>query len=763
MNEAGRGEPSAALPVDASVTGSPRGAIEDTGSGGAAPGRARLPVSLRLLLAAAFLVPLLGLGAGAWYEHARLMAQARDDIIRLSAVAKEHALKVVETNALVLDRIEDRLRGLGWDAIRAQGAAIRDDLRALDEQIAQITSLHAVAPDGKVEVLSLVWPTPPLNLSGRAYFQRLRDGETGLVFGEPVVARLSGIVTFTMARRRRTPDGGFDGAVVGSVMPGYFQAQWHEMEPEGRTRFALMRDDGQVLAQHPRGDSDLIGPPDPDSVSPAVRGARYLPVIEHLGEHGEWLTAFRRVGEFPLLVSVAISLDRVRAEWLANVAVMAAVALSTALALAGVTALAIRRWRSERATLARLERTASDLRAEIARREAAEEGLQQAQRLESLGRLTGGIAHDFNNLLTAILGTVRLLERHLGPAADEKARRLLGVARDAVGRGARLNTSLLAFARRQALKPEPLDANDLVGGLVPLIQRALGEMATLTVALEPFLPACRADPVQIESALLNLAINARDALPRGGRVTLSTRRARVGPAEAEGIAGAAPGEFVAIALTDDGTGMTPEVRRRAFEPFFTTKPAGQGTGLGLSQVYGSVRQLGGHVTIASEPGMGTTVTLFLPVAPASEAPPAPRAAPAAAAEPRPCGATILVAEDDDRVREVTVEMLREAGFRVLSASDGAAALQTIEREAGIDLLFSDIVMPGGLDGIALARAARRIRPGLPVLLATGFAGLATDGEETAHGFEIVAKPYDQAAVIRRIAELVRREVAEVSG
>jgi signal transduction histidine kinase/CheY-like chemotaxis protein len=722
---------------------------------------------MRSLLAAAVLVPLLFLAGAAWYDWRRLNEEALADISRLSAIVKEHALKVVETNALILDRLEDRIRGLSWPEIDAQAEAIQRDMAALDENIAQITALHLVRPDGRIALLSTVWPTPPISVRDRSYFRALVEGPSqGLVFGEPVVARLSGIVAFTMARARTNPGGAFDGALVGSILPGYFQAHWHELGTARQVTISLMRSDGQVLALHPRGDSDLMPPPDPDAVPRGVREASYLPFIERVGERGEWLCAFRQVGQHPLVISVCLSLDAIRAEWLMNTATTAAFCLCAALALIAVTLLAIRRWRSEQVMLARLAATAEELRAEIGRREDAEAGLMQAQRLEALGRLTGGIAHDFNNLLTAILGTVQLLERHLGAAADDRTHRLLGVARDAVNRGARLNASLLAFARRQKLRTTALDANELVQGFTPLIKGALGEAIRLEVALADDLPPCHADPAQLEAALLNLAINARDAMPDGtGRCTLSTRLAELGPAELAGNPEAKPGAYVAVALTDTGTGMAPEVRDRAFEPFFTTKSIGRGTGLGLSQVFGFIRQLGGHVALESTPGRGTTVTLYLPAetaaaqADAAEAAPRPAPPRQVRAVP-PSGITVLVAEDDERVREVTAETLRSAGMRVLAAADGRQALELLRQGEAVDVLFSDIVMPGGLNGIDLARAARRLCPGLPVLLATGYAGTVPGGDD--HGFEVLPKPYDQDLVARRLTELAARRVRSVA-
>ena len=714
-----------------------------------------LPLSLRCLLLAAVLVPLLFLAGAAWYDWHRLHEEARAELSRLSAIAKEHALKVVETNALVLDRLEDRVRGLTWAEIEADGASIHTDMRALDESIAQITALHLVRPDGRVALLSTVWPTPPISVADRDYFRAVaQEPGTTIRFGAPVAGRSSNVVIFNMARSRVAGSGALDGVLVGSILPRYFQAHWQELGAARPVTIALLRTDGQVLAMHPRGESDLMPPPpDPAALPRGMREAGHLPVIERLGERGERLGAFRRVGDHPLVIAADLPLDAVRSEWLANTAITAALCLGAALALAAVTLLAIRRWRSEQAMLARLAAKAEELRGEIARREAAEAGLMQAQRLEALGRLTGGIAHDFNNLLTAILGTVQLLERHLGAAADDRTRRLLGVARDAVERGARLNASLLAFARRQALRPTALDPNMLVQGFMPLLKGALGEAVTLHLALQPDLPPCHADPAQLEAALLNLAINARDAMPNGsGTCTLSTRLARLGAADLVGNPEARPGDYVAIALADSGAGMPPEVRDRAFEPFFTTKPIGRGTGLGLSQAFGFVRQLGGHISIESEPGLGTTVTLFLPAArlPAEEPTTAAPAGQGAGVVPA-AGSTVLLAEDDARVREVTAETLRGAGLRILAAADGPEALALLRRGERVDVLFSDIVMPGGLSGIELARAARRLRPDLPVLLATGHAGTAAGGED--HGFEVIRKPYDQDALARRLIEL----------
>ncbi len=450
----------------------------------------------------------------------------------------------------------------------------------------------------------------------------------------------------------------------------------------------------------------------------------------------------QRLGELP--VSLVVTIPTAPHE---RDAVVAAGKIATGCFFAGLViallSILIRdRMQADTETLRRLEAKAAELAAEIARREAAEEGLRNAQRMEAVGRLTGGVAHDFNNLLTAILGTARALERHLGPKADTRTRRLLAASIAAVDRGARLNASLLAFARRQPLTLATIDTNALVEDFLPLLRRALGEAISVELSLDDSLPPCRADSAQVESALLNLAINARDAMPRGGVIRIVTRRAWLQEQALAGNPDAAPGPYVAVEVRDNGLGMSPEVRERAFEPFFTTKPEGQGTGLGLSQIFGFMRQIGGHVAIQSLPGRGTTVTLYLPLgdgmeggAVRFEAPPTTRPLHLPAR-----GASVLVVEDEAAVRAVVVELLTDAGFEVRAAEDGPSALGMLKEGVAADILFTDVVMPGGMSGVDLAREARRLRPRIVVLLASGYAGDVLAQHGGTGEFDLISKP-----------------------
>lgn len=392
------------------------------------------------------------------------------------------------------------------------------------------------------------------------------------------------------------------------------------------------------------------------------------------------------------------------------------------------------------------------VRDEVEQRIRAEEALRQAQKMEALGQLSGGIAHDYNNLLHVIRNATELLQRILVGAGPE-ALRLLDMVRRNAERAASLTQRLLAFSRRQPLDVKPVDPNRLVAGMADLLRHALGE----TIALESVLAAgiwpAMTDANQLESAILNLALNARDAMPEGGKLTVETLNTFLDEAYAASHQEVTAGQYVMIAVSDNGEGMSQEVIARAFDPFFTTKEIGKGTGLGLSQVYGFVKQSGGHVTIYSEPGEGTTVKMYLPrAAGALDTRPLPQrpALPSAARH------TILLVEDEDDVRTFTAQVLRELNYHVLEACDGETALQILEGEAAVDLLFTDVGLPGGMNGRQLAEEVCRRRPGVKVLYTTGYArnAIVHQGRLDA-GVELLAKPFTQAELaskIRRVLE-----------
>ena len=380
--------------------------------------------------------------------------------------------------------------------------------------------------------------------------------------------------------------------------------------------------------------------------------------------------------------------------------------------------------------------------------EQARAALAQAQKMEAVGQLTGGVAHDFNNLLTVITNSLDLLETRLRP--DPQTRRIIDSAQRAAERGARLTEQLLAFSRRQPLRPEINNINALIEGFEAVLRRACPEPIELEMALDPRPLAANIDGAQFETALLNLIVNARDAMPKGGSVRISTGRKKLGTAEAKAMSELPPGDYVTVGVADTGEGMAPEVVSRVFEPFFTTKEVGKGSGLGLSQVYGFVTQSGGHVAIDSKPGAGTTVTLYLPAAPAVAA---GRSVSDPHATTTPPVGRILIVEDDPEVLDVTVEMLRTLGWEVLTAPDAPSGLSVLRRDADIDVLFSDIVMPRGMNGVELAREARRLRPELRVLLASGYPASALpagNGAGEEDEFPFLSKPYRASELAQKL-------------
>ena len=396
------------------------------------------------------------------------------------------------------------------------------------------------------------------------------------------------------------------------------------------------------------------------------------------------------------------------------------------------------------------------LESQIARREQVEEALRQAQKMEAIGQLTGGVAHDFNNILQVILGNLGSLQLHIerGRTADVDA--LLRPVKTAIAGGERaavLVSQLLAFSRRQPLQPRQIEVNRLIGGMSDLLHRALGETVEVETVLGARVWSVLADPNQLESALLNLAVNARDAMPDGGKLTIETGNAFIDEVYAATEEGVEPGQYVAIAVSDSGEGMSKDVIAKAFDPFFTTKGIGQGTGLGLSQVYGFIKQSGGHAKIYSEPGQGTTIKLYLP-----------RIAAASQSEAEPADDTrlvrgdrevILVVEDEEEVRRLVVDTLSELGYEVMEAGTGPDALRLIDARSDIRLIFTDVGLPGGMTGRQLADRALERRPGLRVLFTTGYARNAIVHQGRLDpGVDLLVKPFTNAALAARIREVL---------
>ncbi len=389
---------------------------------------------------------------------------------------------------------------------------------------------------------------------------------------------------------------------------------------------------------------------------------------------------------------------------------------------------------------------------DVTERRALEEQLRQSQKMEAVGQLTGGIAHDFNNLLTGITGSLDLIGKRMAEGQLGTVRRYIDAAQTSARRAAALTQRLLAFSRRQTLDPKPTDVNRLVSGMEDLIRRTVGPGIEVEVVGAGGLWLTQVDPSQLENALLNLAINARDAMPDGGRITIETANKWFdyrGAKERD----LPIGQYISLCVTDTGTGMTPEVTARAFDPFFTTKPLGQGTGLGLSMTHGFVRQSGGQVRIYSEIGKGTTMCLYLPRF-AGELDPADALEPDVAPEAAQ-GETILVVDDEEIIRMMVVDVLEEAGYHIVEAADGAAALKILHSNARIDLVITDVGLPGGVNGRQVADAARLVRPNLKILFVTGYAENAIVGNGTLDiGMKIITKPFEMTTFAARVREII---------
>jgi len=707
--------------------------------------------TLHLVLIGAIMAPLLVLLGGGYLAYQETFERAAAELAQADAVAEENIVKVLDTHELVGARIGDLLAGMSDTEIRAREKELHERIREQIAHLPQVETAWVVDRSGHLLVGARNYPAGGLDLSERDYFRALRDAEAG-IYISGLQSRFDNRPFFTVARRRLGPLGEFAGVVVVAVSPEFFRSFYAKLLPDTENYAAgLFRVDGATLARYP----EIVwrdAQPAPPGV--LMRAAAQRPQSGVLMEASAFdgvvkMIAYRRVERYPIYVTIGRTRSSIERQWAGLMLSHLYFGLPATTALVLLCLLALRRTRREAAAL-------DQAREAMARREAAEEQLRQAQKMEVIGQLTSGIAHDFNNLLTIVSGNVDLLQRRIGDSDPELAR-LAGAAMRGVDRAASLTHQLLAFSRRQPLDPKPLDVNRLISGMSELLRRTLGEHIDAETVLAAGLWPTFADENQLEHSLLNLALNARDAMGAGGKLSIETANAFLDDTYAAAARDAVrPGPYVTISVTDTGSGMTPEVRERVFEPFFTTKEAGQGTGLGLSQVYGFIKQSGGHCTVYSEPGMGATVRLYLPRhfgAPAgAEADPGP------VVVAGPADGTILVVEDDADVRAYATEILAELGYRVLTAPDGREALALLHQHPEVMLLFTDVVLPGELDGRQLAEEARRRHPGLKILYTTGYARNAIVHQRRLDpGVELIVKPFAGAALAAKVRQVLEAD------
>ncbi|WP_247893069.1 hybrid sensor histidine kinase/response regulator [Azospirillum baldaniorum] len=708
--------------------------------------------------------------------HDETVAEATLGLRTLNASLAEQTLRAIEGIELTVNGVVEQIPAANRrsaDAFkRLEGDhETHEFLKARASSLPQLEALSLIAADGTLVNFTRQFPAPPHDLSKRDYFLALKHTDPGHVYvSRPVKSVATQEWTLYFARRVNDPDGGLAGLVVGAIRLSYFERFYRSLHVTPGSGISLWWRDGMLLARYPalpdKVGTIAISPGVAELVASHEAGIYETPQSV---DGQDRILSFLSLRNYPLVVGVSRTRGEILARWNDQALVIAAAGLLSAVALV------LMLWAMARQFLAyeTANRALQERQQAVEARNVAEEHVRQLQKIEALGQLTGGVAHDFNNLLQAVRSSLHLLERS-GELVQAERRRALQVASQAVERGATLTQHLLAFARRQRLAPAPVDLGAQVAGMVTLLERTLGSTIRIRIDREADVPPALVDPHQFDIALLNLAINARDAMPGGGTLTIAIASLSVGEgskgrSEGEekeiGVSPAlAPGDYVAVTVRDSGTGMPPDVLDRAFEPFFTTKPFGQGSGLGLSMVHGLTAQSGGGIRLESHLGLGTAVTLYLPLAPAdnrTDTPDAATAAPplaaslAAASDGPPLGMShVLLVEDDALVRMANAAVLDEAGMMVTEVGSGEEALALLKADDNLSILVTDFAMPG-MTGADLARLARRHRPDLPILIVTGYAekaALQDLGREP--GIRILSKPIPPTALIEHISAVL---------
>jgi signal transduction histidine kinase len=683
-----------------------------------------------------------------------IISDTKRQMSRLDMVFAEQTGRAVETVDFILRNAIETLQNLRANP-PVDARAYDELLRRRVEGVRQVSEVAITDGAGKVLYSSRRGASGELPAVVREVVEAVAaDPEPILHFSEPLRGT-DGQWTTLMLRRISDHDGKFEGTAIGYLNLRYFEDFYRAVELSENGAILLHLRDGTVLARYPHNDA-VVGqsyadlPPFKDILAHDVAGTV---VMDSPIDGMRRVLAIRALKAFPLAVNVSVAEGEVLAAWRRQTWIFSLAAFGACVAIGGLLLLLAQRSR-EVESLVREYQVAKEaaelshrrLIEQMAERERAEAALRQAQRVEAVGQLTGGVAHDFNNLLTVLIGNIELIQNaiSLDPSLIERLRAM----RAAAERGAMLTSHLLAFARRQPLLPRAVDLNSVVAGMQDLLQSALGQKVQMETRLAPGLWQAMVDPTQIELVILNLVINARDAMPNGGVVTIETANChRNAPTQPEEPV---EGDYVVIKVIDVGMGMTTEVQAKAFEPFFTTKPAGTGSGLGLSQVIGTARQSGGDVQIESSPGEGTTILVYLPRAQTRTERLAP--GPTDSIEQKTSPAVVLAVDDDDAVRTTTADILRGLGYGVLQAPSGEIALELLDQDGMIDVLLTDVVMTG-MSGPELARRARLLRPLLPIVFISGYAD-PTGTTDDAPLRPLVRKPFRPSDLRRQIESVL---------
>jgi signal transduction histidine kinase len=696
---------------------------------------------------ACLMVPFILFAGASWLAYDETQQQVEERMARTLDLMYINVRTTFETDYLVAANVVELIDEYSNADIRKNEQKVHDGLKRLIDPLPQVENVWILDEDGKALATGKLLPAPSgVDYADRAYFIAHRDRKVQRYISEALRGKVRGTEFFQYSERRQKPDGSFNGVVAVSISPSYFTEQFARASSDKDFTASIIRADGEFLARYPTGDPTRLGPETGfvRSITAQPEQGRYV-VAAGAVDGTSRIFMYRRLPGVPIYVVHGVTAASIRSLWFSRMASHLIFGIPATLGLFLLAVLASRRALQESNALARL-------RDEQLRREHAEDSLRQSQKMTAIGQLTAGIAHDFNNLLTGIGGAVEMVGRRVGQPSPEVTR-FLDLARTGVSRAATLTQRLLAFSRQQPLQIEAVDANKLVSGMSELLRRTLGEKVQIETILAGGLWRAKADMAQLESAVLNLAINGRDAMPGGGTLTIETANAHLDDAYARANVDVAPGQYVLVAVSDTGSGMEPEVIARAFEPFFTTKQRGQGTGLGLSMTFGYVKQVGGHLKIYSEIGRGTTVKLYLPRAMAEGASKV-EAAPVHATAVAGSGPVVLVVEDDPVVREFALSACREIGCTVHYAENGAQAIAQLEAHDDIELLFTDVGLPGNMNGRELAGAAMERWPHLKVLFTTGYTANAIVHHGVLdHGVNFIGKPFSIAALAEKIKSI----------
>src|ERR1051326_2654432 len=716
---------------------------------------ARTPVrgitrALRILTVAVIVIPVVLFATAAWLNYLAAFRDARERVDRARDAIHEYALKTFESDELILDRIAEHIAGKD----RSELIGSEDFHRYLQQFDGkpQIAAVGLIIPAQGLAASNPVFPWPTVNVEPPNYVRVSRGEKEPIYIGPAVTGTFTQAPQFSVVRLDQTSGQSATGLIFVSTKLSDFAAYYRTLIDLKDFLVTVIRSDGAVLARSP--DDDLVGKAlsnkshfrqaiAREPKSGAYDGASELDGIERL-------FAYRQLGAYPVYVAVGVKRAAVIEGWAWLMVGYLAIGLPASICLFALSLLALGRSRAADSAVAAVQ-------VHSERREIAEASLRHIQKMDIVGQLTGGIAHDFNNLLAVISGNIELIVRR--PEDIARVARVSRAAFQAVERGEHLIEQLLMFSRRSVMRPTTLDLNRVLLEFETLLRHAAGPPIELRLKLDPALDRSKIDRAQFEAAVLNLVVNARDALPKGGRITIKTANVIIDEPYADENSEIAPGAYAMVSVRDNGIGIHPSVLPHIFEPFFTTKEVGKGSGLRISQVYGFANESGGHVTIRSEVGRGTTVKLYLPTC--SGALEEVEDRPALPVAQRSSSGTVLVVDDDEAVLETAKETVADLGYRVMSAHNGREALQILNGFEKIDLLFSDIVMPGGINGIQLAEQAQRLQPSLKVLLTSGYtAGVLTDTHALPKQFPVLGKPYRREQLAASPREIIDGKAAE---